>query len=216
MIAISALDNNYSDLTQHEQVARILAAELPELALCSEPLDIINSLEKLSDEMSHMPEIIHDCLMATEAFDRLDETIGRMYALADRAVELPDDKEEERASLDEDFQGYSHIVARLAGDNNFDGPSLSLRTKAAAITARQILSYLNGARQNFTGKLAAQRRQINAAMDEAVEMLLNLAHGTHELSNNNRNHLNNILERLNSYSPTFSAFKAPSRGPWLH
>lgn len=196
MIAINALDSSCSDLNRNETIARILAQELPGLTLMSEPLDVIDSLENLSDEMSHMPEIIQDCRLATEAFDELDQTIGHMYALADRAVELPESQDRERRFLDEEFRAYSHIVARLAGSDNYDGPSLSLATQPEAQAARKILAYLGEARGGFTRKLAEQRRNINHTMDEALSLLAKIVQETEELSHDNRGRLQDILDRL--------------------
>jgi len=196
MITINTLESSCPDLSKYEQIARILARELPGLSLMAEPLDVVDSLENLSDEMARMPEVIQDCRLATEAFDELDRTIGRMYALADRAVELSGDRETERRLLNEEFQGHSHIVARLAGADDYDGPSLSLLSQAEALTARQILAYLNEARNGFTRKLAEQRRQINNAMDEALALLVKILNETEELSHVNRGRLQDILDRL--------------------
>lgn len=196
MIAINALDNTCSDLNRNETIARILAQELPGLSLLSEPLDVIDSLENLSDEMAHMPEIIHDCRLATEAFDELDQTIGHMYALADRAAELPENRDRDRLLLDEEFRGYAHIVARLAGADDYDGPSLSLATQPEALAARKILAYLSEARCGFTRRLAEQRRNINHTMDEALSLLARIANESEELSHDNRGRLQGILDRL--------------------
>ena len=216
MITINTVESACPDLNKYEQVARILAQELPGLALMSEPLDVIDSLENLSDEMARMPEIIQDCRMATEAFDELDQVIGRMYALADRAVELPDDRDRDRLLLDEEFQGYSHIVARLAGADDFDGPSLSVATRPDALAARKILAYLNDARRNFTRKLADQRRQINSAMDEALSLLLRIVSETEDLSHQNRDRLRDILDRLAVLGDFSGLGQAARPAAWLH
>ena len=196
MINLNSPENDYPDLGRNEKIARFLAQELPSLSLNSEPLDVIESLENLSDEMSQMPEVIQDCRLATEAFSELNRVIGHMYALADRAVELPEDSREERGLLDEDFKGYSHIVARLSGADSYDGPSFSLASRPAALAARTILGYLNEARSGFTLKLAAQRRQINMAMTEALNLLAKIVYETEELSHQNRRRLEEILENL--------------------
>ena len=196
MTNVNTTENDYQDLGRHEKTARLLARELPSLSLGSEPLDVIESLENLSDEMSQMPEVIQDCRLATEAFSELNRVIGHMYALADRAVELPEDSQEERRLLDEDFKGYSHIVARLSGADAYDGPSLSLASRPEAQAARTILGYLNEARSGFTQKLAAQRRQINLAMTEALHLLAKIVYETKELSHQNRGRLEEILEKL--------------------
>ncbi len=196
MITINTIETACSDLSLHAKVARILAQELPGLDLLSEPLDVVDSLEQLSDEMSYMPEVIEDCRLATETFDELDRVIGHMYALADRAVELPLDRLCERELLDEEFKGYSHIVARLAGANDFDGPSLSLASRQEAICTRKILGYLNEARNGFTHKLSAQRRQISDAMDEALRLLVKIVSDSEDLSYHNREKLSEILDRL--------------------
>ncbi len=204
------------DLSKYEKMAKILAQELPGLSLMSEPLDVIDSLENLSDEMAHMPEVIEDCRLATEAFDELDQVIGRMYALADRAVELPEDHIQERLRLDEEFKGYSHIVARLAGADNFDGPSLTLASRAEAMSARRILAYLNDARGNFTRKLADQRRQINEAMDEALRLLVKIVSETEELSHYNRERLGGLLDRLAFFGELERPREPVTPHLWLH
>ncbi|MDR1487694.1 MAG: hypothetical protein LBT62_06885, partial [Deltaproteobacteria bacterium] len=126
------------DLNHYETVARIMASELATMELTAEPLDVAETIETLSDEMGQMPQIITDCRLAVEAFNELDLTLDRMYSLADRAVESGEDELGLRDCLDTEFSGYSHIVARLAGADEFDGPSLSLLTKSDARVARQI------------------------------------------------------------------------------
>ena len=217
MITSDSLNTNCPDLSNYETIARILAQELPSLTLLSEPLDVVDSLENLTDEMAQMPEIIQDCRLATEAFDELDQVIGRMYALADRAVELPDDQGGARGLLDEEFQGYSHIVARLAGADDFDGPNLSLLTKPEALAARKILSYLNETRRSFTQKLADQRRQINDAMDEALNLLVKIVSETEELSHYNRDRLQDILGRLSIVKIDLQQLSGTEKPTgWLH
>ena len=206
----------YPELSNYEQIARLLAQELPSLPLGSEPLDVVDSLENLSEDMALMPEIIKDCRLATEAFDELDQVIGHMYALADRAVELPENRRQERSLLDAEFRGYAHIVARLAGDEDFDGPSLSLVTRPEALAARRILGYLGEARTGFTRRLANQCRQINQAMDEAVALLVRLVSSTDDLSHQGRDRLRDILDRLAALSEMPALPAGPAPGSWLH
>ena len=205
------------ELNDYERIARLLARELSSLPLGAEPLEVADSLESLSEDMALMPEIIKDCRLATEAFDELDQVIGHMYALADRAVELPDSRTRERRLLDEEFKGYSHIVARLAGAEDFDGPSLSLVTRPEALAARRILGYLGEARTGFTRKLANQRRHINQAMDEAMALLARLVNDSDDLSQEARGRLGDLLGRLTALGggPALPP-AAPIRGPWLH
>jgi len=184
------------ELHNYEQIARLLALELPNLPLSAEPLDVADSLATLSEDMAMMPEIIKDCRLAMEAFAELDQVIGRMYALADRAAELPDSRNPERLLLSEEFHGYAHIVARLAGADDFDRPALSLATRAEAGATRRILGYLGETRTGFTRQLGRQRHQINQAMDEAVGLLVRLVNETENLSPESRHRLENLLDRL--------------------
>jgi len=204
------------ELNNYEQIARLLARELPNLPLGSEPLDVVDSLENLSEDMALMPEIIKDCRLATEVFDELDQVIGHMYALADRAAELPGNRKAERLVLDGEFKGYAHIVARLAGEDDFEGPSLSLATKSGALAARRILGYLGEARTGFTRRLADQRRHINQAMDEAVALLVRLVSETKDLSHQGRDRLREILDRLAAQADLPALPAEPAYGPWLH
>lgn len=215
MITVSSLDNTYQDLNHYEKIARILARELPGLSLASEPIAVSDSIENLSDEMTAMPEVIQDVRLATEAFDELDGAIGHMYALADRSAELPEDTSRQRAILDGEFRGYSHIVARLAGADDFEGPRLSLATKGQALAARKILGYLNEARSGFTRKLADQRRQINDAMDEALSMLGQLVSEGEDLSCDGRERLRDLLNRLPVTVENYQ-LEPPRRQRWLH
>ena len=218
MISIDTATGACPDLNNYEKIALILAQELPSLSLMSEPMEVIDSLENISEEMARMPEVIQDCRLATEAFGELDQTIDRMYSLADRAAELPESANGTRLSLDEEFRGYAHIVARLAGADDYDGPVLSLVTKAEALAARKILSYLNEARGGFTRKLDDQRRQINQAMDEALGFLVRIVSETEELSAYNRDRLRDILGRLSilkSDLQTGYESRMPVAG-WLH
>ena len=217
MITIPTLGATCPDLANYEKMARILAQELPNLSLLSEPLDVVDSLANLSTEMSRMPEVIEDCRLATEAFNELDQAIGRMFALADRAVEIPEKNDEERNILNEEFKNYAHIVARLAGDESCTAPALTLSSQAEALAARQILAYLNDARHKFTRRLDSQRRQINHVMDEALTLLVRLVDETCDLSHNNRESLFDILDRLGTMSELTnftSGYHRPQT--WLH
>ena len=217
MLTIPTLGAACPDLASYEKMARILAQELPNLSLLSEPLDVVDSLANLSTEMSRMPEVIEDCRLATETFGELDHAIGRMFALADRAVELPEESDGERIILDAEFKNYAHIVARLAGDSGCDGPALNLNSQGEAISARHILAYLNDARHKFTRRLDSQRRQINQVMDEALTLLVKLVNEVGDLSYNNRESLFDILSRLGTMSE-LAHFVDDYRKPqvWLH
>jgi len=204
------------DLNHYELVARILANELSSFSLTSEPLDVAETIETLSDEMETMPQIISDCRLAVEAFSELDRTLDRMYSLADRAVESGDSQPALLSGLDEEFRGYSHIIARLAGANDFDGPSLSLASKNEAIVSRQILACLGVARQTFLKRLNEQRRRINDAMDEALEMLGRILSEVEEISHETREGLTELVDRLNTMSREIGLGANSEKPLWLN
>jgi hypothetical protein len=191
------------DLSHFELVARIMANELSTMELGAEPLDVAETIETLGEEMGGMPEIIDDCRQAMEAFNELDGTLDRMYALADRAVECSEEDLGLRSGLDEEFSGYAHVVARLAGADDFDGPSLSLATRAEARVARQILGCLGAARQRFGQRLRDQRRRINGAMDEALEMLTRILSDVDEISHATREGLTSLVAHLHALGGEF-------------
>jgi hypothetical protein len=107
-------------------------------------------------------------------------------------------------------------VARLAGADDFDGPSLSLVTRPEALAARRILGYLGEARTGFTRQLADQRRHINQAMDEAVALLVRLVSATDDLSYQGRDRLRDLLDRLAALGDMPSLPAGPVPGAWLH
>jgi hypothetical protein len=198
--------NSCPDLNHYELVAKIMANELATLELASEPLDVAETIETLGEEMNQMPQIISDCRMAVEVFSELDVTLDRMYSLADRASESNENDEALRMGLDEEFSGYSHIVARMAGADDFDGPSLSLLTKGDASVARQILGCLSKARHEFSKRIFDQRRRIDSAMTEAVEMLTRILSEVENITYQTRDGLTELVAHLQTLSGEYEEF----------
>jgi hypothetical protein len=186
----------YSDLYRFELVAKILADELSQIRLSAEPLDVAETIESLTEEMGDMPEVISDCREASETFGELEGALDRMYSLADRAVEVGARQPEMLETLDAEFAGYAHIVARLAGSGDFESPSLSLRTTPQARVARQVLGYLAAARTDFCRRLTEQRRRIGTAMEEAMDLLSFILTEVDEISHETKMGLGELLERL--------------------
>jgi hypothetical protein len=185
-----------NDLNHFETVAKVLARELGGFRLGSDPLDVAETLEQLTEEMEDMPRVISDCRRAIEAFGELEGALDRMYSLADRAAELADSDSRLLLTMDAEFSGYAHIVARLAGAGDFDGPCLSLVTSAEAKVTRTVLACLSAARHGFAAKLEEQRRHISSAMSEAVELLARILEDGEEISNETRSGLNGLMETI--------------------
>ncbi|MDR0356059.1 MAG: hypothetical protein LBJ64_10065 [Deltaproteobacteria bacterium] len=207
------------DLNHYEMVAKILANELRTMELTSEPLDVAETIETLSEEMGQMPQIITDCRLAVEAFNELDVTLDRMYSLADRAAESSEIEEGLRLMLHEEFSGYTHIVARLAGADDFVGPSLSLLTRGDAKVALQILSCLGRARHDFSKRLQDQRLRINFTMDEALEMLTRILTEVENISYSTRDGLTELVAHLQTLSGEFqraNQSETPQTRLWLN
>ncbi|MDR1296108.1 MAG: hypothetical protein LBO05_01795 [Deltaproteobacteria bacterium] len=201
------------DLNHYEIVAKIMANELATMELASEPLDVAETIETLTEEMGQMPQIITDCRLAVEAFNELDITLDRMYSLADRAAESKDGEEALRLGLNDEFSGYSHIVARMAGADDFDGPSLSLISKAEAKVTLQILSCLGRARHDFCRRLQDQRRRINSTMDEALEMLSTILTEVESISHATRNGLTELVAHLQTLGGEYQESAAEAKTP---
>jgi hypothetical protein len=198
--------NNCPDLNHYELVAKIMANELATLELASEPLDVAETIETLGEEMNQMPQIISDCRMAVEVFSELDLTLDRMYSLADRACESREEDQALRMGLDDEFAGYSHIVARMAGADDFDGPSLSLLTKGEAKVARQILACLSKARHDFSKRIFDQRRRIDGTMTEAIELLTRLLTEVENITYRTRDGLTELVAHLQSLAGEYEEF----------
>jgi uncharacterized membrane protein YccC len=197
-----------------------MASELATMELASEPLDVAETIETLSEEMVQMPQIITDCRLAVEAFNELDITLDRMFSLADRAAECSDEDQALRYGLDEEFSGYAHIVARLAGSEEFNGPSLSLSSKTEARVARKVLSCLVAARHSFSKRLQEQRRRINNTMDEALELLTRILSEVEEISHATRQGLTELVAHLQTLWGEFDEDQKnkvnPSKPLWLN
>ncbi|MDR1578673.1 MAG: hypothetical protein LBT86_10700 [Deltaproteobacteria bacterium] len=205
----------FTDLYHFELVAKILADELSQIKLAADPLDVAETIETLTEEMENMPEVISDCRQASETFGELDQTLDRMYSLADRAVEIGVRDPGLLTVLNEEFSGYAQIVARLADSSNFEGPSLSLLSVPMAKVARQVLGYLSAARRNFCRRLAEQRRRINLAMEEAMELLRYILTEVEEISHETKLGLGDLLERVTELGASLETQK-PKNTRWLN
>ncbi|MDR2461151.1 MAG: hypothetical protein LBE38_10330 [Deltaproteobacteria bacterium] len=207
---------NPPDLSHCENLARLLAKGLSTFSLSSDPLDVAETLEQLGEEMEDMPLVIQDCRLAMEAFKELESVLDRMYALADRAVELNDSNPRLMAAMNEEFSGYAHIVARLAGADDFDGPCLTLETSSEARVTRIILGYLAAAKQNFAARLEEQRRHINAAMDDAIGLLARILEEGCEISYDTRKGLTDLLGTLKEFGGQWDNDSFEARPYLLH
>jgi hypothetical protein len=205
-----------SDLNHFETVARVLARELSGFRLASDPLDVAETIEQLTEEMEDMPRVIGDCRRAVEAFGELQGALDRMYSLADRAAELDDSDPELLLAMDSEFSGYAHIVARLAGAGDFDGPCLSLVTSSEARVTRTVLACLTAARHGFAAKLEEQRRHINSAMSEAMELLARILEEGDQISNETRDGLNGLMETIKIMEGGFSPSCQEQRPVYLN
>ncbi|MDR1872893.1 MAG: hypothetical protein LBS60_13410 [Deltaproteobacteria bacterium] len=206
---------DYPELYHFEMVAHILAEELSQIQLSDDPLDVAETIEILSEEMESMPEVISRCREASETFGELDETLDRMYSLADRAIEIGAREPESLEILDDEFAGYAQIVARLAQSPDFEGPSLSLRSVTSAKVARQVLGYLSAARRDFSRRLEEQRRRIGSAMEEALELLGHILNGVDDISHETKLFLGDLVDRLSELGTALCVPKPPAP-KWLN
>jgi hypothetical protein len=200
-------DASYPDLTHHESVARLLAMELSSFELLSDPLDVAETIEELTEEMEDMPGVISDCRMAAAAFQELEGALDRMFSLADRAVEAGNGDPGLLRSLDGQFAGYAEIVARLAGAEDFEGPILTLRSVEDAKVTRIILGCLAEARHGFAMRLEEQRRRIDSAMGEALGLLARILEDGKEISHGTRAGLSALMEKLGNIDPSLAVME---------
>ncbi|MDR1041994.1 MAG: hypothetical protein LBR80_17870, partial [Deltaproteobacteria bacterium] len=160
--------------------------------------------------------VISDCRRAVEAFGELEGALDRMYSLADRAAELHDSDPALLLAMDEEFSGYAHIVARLAGAGDFDGPCLSLATSSEAKITRTVLACLTEARHGFAAKLEEQRRHIDCAMSEAMELLTRILEEGEAISNETRSGLSGLVDTLRVMDCGFGSSRQDERPRYLN
>ncbi|MDR2726015.1 MAG: hypothetical protein LBC90_08180, partial [Candidatus Adiutrix sp.] len=144
-----------NELTTITNILAVGLAAVPEEPLAL-PLEVSQALTEAREQMKSLPEVIGCLNQAAERFQSVAAALTGMMDLADRAAsEAADDTERRR--LDAEFIDLSKVVAADAGRQFYQGPSLSLASRGAALSAAKIVRYLAPVIETLEKDLYEQR-----------------------------------------------------------
>jgi hypothetical protein len=135
------------------------------------PTEIADALTMARNEMETISAVIEDLARAKETFFRLAQAIDNLQELAAKAAALPDDDQNGRARLDTEFVAKAGIVAKIAGNMDYDRPELRLLSRPQAEAARMALRHLIPGKNMMADNLAEQEKNIEEAIRATLYFL---------------------------------------------
>ena len=162
---------NQEKITRLDMLSSFFNASKSESFSDQLPPEISEALNMARTEMNSVSQTVHDLKLARENLDELSRTVSRLTALADEASNLPDEDQEERDSLQEEFVRLARVVARLAGRRHYHQPDLSLKSRPQARAAGQTLKLLIPVNAALDEQLSEQEAAICAAIEATWEFL---------------------------------------------
>lgn len=165
MIVLPLNPEGLNDLT-----ARI-SRGLSEISTQGLPVEITETLIIARTEMESIPKVIEDLARAEQTFEALAKTMDSLQELAAEAAILPEHDQKGRDRCDAEFVKKAGIVAKIAGNNDYNGPELRLLSRPQALAAKTALRHLLPAKDRMAENLAEQVKNINEAIKATLYFL---------------------------------------------
>ncbi|MEW5724307.1 MAG: hypothetical protein AB1896_14450, partial [Thermodesulfobacteriota bacterium] len=163
--------NQILDYRKMHHAAAVLGGGLPSPAGSTLPVEAAEVIERARRQMEQVPAALNDLAAARRDFVRLDRALVRLFDLARRSGELPEEDRDGRLELEVDFRHEAAVVARLAGRRFYRGPRLSIRTRAQAEGTRLILRHLLPVKEALAEQLEEQEALLVQAVGETINFL---------------------------------------------
>jgi hypothetical protein len=137
----------------------------------SMPNDVTEAVRAAKKQMEGLPQIIDDLNLAYNRYLVLSKTINRMSELALYAGNDTTILPEERMAMEDEFRQLAHIIAREAGQVNFEGTSLSLSHPGTAKAAYKVLSYLIPVVEALDYEIKGHKSIVVEALAETINFM---------------------------------------------
>lgn len=165
MIALPLNPESLNDLTAK------ISRGLSEISTRGLPVEITETLIIARTEMESLPKVIEGLAKAEQTFKALAETIDSLQELAAEAAILPEHDQKGRDRCDAEFVKKAGLVAKIAGNNDYNGPELRLLSRPQALAAKIALRHLLPAKDRMAEILAEQVKNINEAVKATLYFL---------------------------------------------
>lgn len=165
MIALPLNPESLNDLTAK------ISRGLSEISTQGLPVEITETLIIARTEMETIPKVMEDLARAKQTIEALAETIDSLQELAAEAAILPEHDQKGRDRCDAEFVKKAGLVAKIAGNNDYNGPELRLLSRPQALAAKMALRHLLPAQDRMAEILAEQVKNINEAVKATLYFL---------------------------------------------
>lgn len=165
MIALPLNPESLNDLTAK------ISRGLSEISTQGLPVEITETLIIARTEMETIPKVMEDLARAKQTIEALAETIDSLQELAAEAAILPEHDQKGRDRCDAEFVKKAGLVAKIAGNNDYNGPELRLLSRPQALAAKIALRHLLPAKDRMAEILAEQVKNINEAVKATLYFL---------------------------------------------
>ena len=163
--------NSKLDLEKLNDVSCILSTGIPVPAADDIPDEVVETLKLARIQMETIPAALEDIEAAKREFKVLDKTIDRLEELAREASELPEEDRTGRASREAEFIKLGHVLAQIAGRQNYQGPELSIATRAKAQSSHRIIKHLLPVKESLAAQMAEQEAMVVEAVQQTIDFL---------------------------------------------
>lgn len=164
--------NQTHDFERLGLVSSLLGQHIPVTRTEEElPPEVARALIMARVQMQGIPSALRDLEAAKLNFSVLEKSLDRLVALTDEAAELGEEDQPGRDRLEVELVSLAHVVAKLAGRQNYDGPQISVKTKAHAQGSRKILRHLTPFKEDMALNLIDQENLIVEAIEQTIGFL---------------------------------------------
>ncbi|MDR2142524.1 MAG: hypothetical protein LBR11_12220 [Deltaproteobacteria bacterium] len=161
------------DFQSINHLAGLLASGLAAAPPEGIPPDVAEALVAAKKQVEDLPQVIEDLNLAFTRYLTLSKTIKRMQYLAKDSASLGEGIEEDefRQEMEMEFTSLARVVAAEAGLRYFQGSGLSVLSAKSALTAAQVLAYLDPVMDNLNHEIRGQKSLILEAISETINFM---------------------------------------------
>ena len=159
------------DMVRLDLISSLLGANIPIPGEDELPAEVVETLRLSREQMQGIPGAVRDLNTAESEFAGLSQAIDRILHLTQSSAALPEAAQAQRESMETEFIGLAAVIAKAGGRHAYQGPRLTIKTKAQAQGTLLIVKHLAMVNQNLAAQLREQRELLIEAVEQTIDFL---------------------------------------------